>query len=161
VRKLSTVTQLCATHCNALHRNTLQHTATHIYHVCSVKYIYRVCSVLQCVAVRRMRKCTLDCPSRSNTHVYTHASFRTCTHETSSRCSLLQNRGDMIATHCNTLQHTATHSPRRALPHALQHTATNCTNDICVLQSVAVCCSAVCCSVLHIHMCPPARAHTM
>ena len=101
---------------------------------------------------------------------YVSVSLSSHTHTTSqaidiviaTQCNSLQH----TATHCITLQHTTTHCNNTATYcNSLQHTATPCnTQDrrLCassclpccsVLQCVAVCCSvlqcvAVCCSVL-------------
>jgi len=108
---------------------------------CSVLWYVAVCnSVLRCVAVCCI---VLQC-ARSDKHRVPGSVFwggndgKACT---------LQH----IATHCNTLQHTATHCNTLQHCNTLYHSASPDVHR--VIQSVAVCCSALqsvaVCSVLH------------
>ena len=99
--------------------NTLQHTATQFNTSAALPvYLPRLC-VRMCVRVRACaRVCTWMCCCRTSMHFarWPYQLFvRTC-----RVC---------VATHCNTLQHTATHCKlQHTAKHcnALQHTATHC-----------------------------------
>jgi len=127
----STVQQSAA-HCNTLqhtatHCNTLQHTATH----CNATHPYRNSTRQVYYTTRRVKHC--------NTQHHTATLWSTLQHpathynklqHTATHCILIAIGQDKcsakiaesnIATHCNTLQHTATHC------NTLQHTATLCS----------------------------------
>ena len=111
------------------------------------------CSVLQCVAagcsVYSEMKRFCSCVSTVGAMRYLKLPF----FGTATHCNTLQHTATHC-THCNTLQHTATHCMRyHKLPFFGELQRQRVALDLHVLQCVAVCCSvlqcvAVCCSVL-------------
>jgi len=93
-----------ATHCNALHWNTLQHTATH-------------CNTLQDTATH-CNTLLQHTASRWDTETYCNIRYMRLTRSHSTHSS---------ATHCHTLQHAATYCNACNI---MQHTATCCTTPL-------------------------------
>jgi len=133
--------QHTATHCNTLqhtatHCNTLQHTATHH----NTLHIKRECIPSECIS--RERETATDCNRLQQTATDCNKMERECIslslHLVAVCCSLLQSvavsnestsreSAYQVSAHCNTLQHSATHSM------------------LCVAQCFVVCCSVLQC----------------
>jgi len=118
-----------ATHCN-----TLQHATTHMSY-----FLFAVCCLLlgTCGCEGTLQRAATHC----NTLQHTAAHFNTpVVFLIAVCCTVCVNGRGSTATHCSTLQHTATHCSTlqhiAAHCNTLQHTATHCNTQVVFLIAV-------------------------